>query len=149
MATSKPYSLIRAFALVWEKCYRGKKYLPSPKDFKFAKMFLEYNGGEFVADEIVARAEVYMQTGSVYAENRHGFSAFINNIGSFVELPKEMEARIGDALKSDGQTCRPSPGTQAARITFQHGEKELANLRNLEESLIERDRQRSERAGSG
>lgn len=89
---SAEYALIATFSTVWEKHY-GQKYYPSPKDFRHAKLFLECNDGRFVADEIVQRAENYLLLGEFYADNRHGFTAFVNNIGAFIELPKNIAAR--------------------------------------------------------
>lgn len=79
----KPFQLIEVFAKVWEEAY-GEVYEKSGKDFRHAKDYLSLNGGDFKADTIIARAKVYMDKDGVYAENRHGFTAFINNIGSFV-----------------------------------------------------------------
>lgn len=90
---SKEWMLIETFAQVWSQHYHGEVYEKSGKDFRFAKEYLEINDGEFVPDNIVAKAQVYLGRNGFYAENRHGFAAFVNNIGSFVpERGKIIEA---------------------------------------------------------
>lgn len=91
---SKPFMLINTFSAVWEKYYH-QKYMPSPKDFRHAKLFLQCSDGDFSADEIVERAEVYMNSNGFYSENRHGFTAFVNNINSFIK-PKEEKPKSFD-----------------------------------------------------
>lgn len=81
---SKPWLLIDTFASVWQREY-GEVYEKSPKDFVLAKRYLEISGGDFVPDNIIAKAQVYLRMDGVYAEQnvRHNFSCFINNISTF------------------------------------------------------------------
>lgn len=88
--TSPPFLVIAHFAKVWKQEY-GEEYVPSPKDFRHAKLYLQTLDGDIQPDLIISRAKIYLKKGGVYAENCHGFTAFINNIGSFVpEKKKEL-----------------------------------------------------------
>jgi hypothetical protein len=86
---SKPFLLIDTFASVWSEFYGGEYYEKSPRDFKQAKLYLELNE-DFSPDNIINKAKIYLKKTGYFAENRHNFTAFINNIGSFVdEMPKQ------------------------------------------------------------
>ena len=62
-------------------------YEKSPADFKQAKLYLDLNE-DFSPDNIVAKAQIYLSKNGFYADSRHSFKSFINNIGSFVdEMP--------------------------------------------------------------
>lgn len=104
---SKPFLLIETFSSVWSEFYRGEVYEKSPRDFKQAKLYLELNN-DFNPDNIVSRAKIYLAKNGYFADVRHNFTAFINNISSFVD---EMPGRdrvglaskpkpIGDIMKS-------------------------------------------------
>ena len=82
---SQPFLLVGTFSEVWSAHYGGEVYEMSGKDLKYAREYLEINGGNFVPDNIVGKAKVYLKRDGVYAENRHSFTAFIRNIGTFVE----------------------------------------------------------------
>ena len=88
---SLPFLLISTFADVWSDEYAGEIYEKSRKDFRLAKLYLEHN--DFRPDVIVSRAKTYLLKDGFYAENRHSFSAFINNIGSFVPPKQRRELR--------------------------------------------------------
>lgn len=81
---SKPFLLLETFSKVWEEHYVGETYEKSPRDFRDAKAYLDLNNGEFIPDTIISRAKMYLVKEGMYADNRHSFRAFINNIGSFV-----------------------------------------------------------------
>ena len=98
---NKPLSLISCFSQVWSESY-GETYEPSPKDFKFAKMYLDKRDGDFQADTIVSRAKIYLSKEGFYAENRHSFTAFINNIGTFV--PEKKKAL--PTIRTGWWTCK-------------------------------------------
>lgn len=91
---SKPFVLIETFARVWCENYHGEIYEKTGKDFRNAKLYLDLNG-DFNADNIISKAKIYLKMGGIYAsENvRHNFSAFINNISTFV-AEKKIERRI-------------------------------------------------------
>ncbi len=80
---TKPYQLIDCFAQVWMQEYGGEVYEKSPKDFKFAKEYLDLNGGDFVPDTITGRAQIFLREMGIYEQRRHQFTDFIRNIGSF------------------------------------------------------------------
>lgn len=84
MRGSKPWQLIELFGNIWSQSYGGEVYDKTPRDFKHAKLYLQINDNEYLADVIVAKAKVYLRTNGYFAENRHNFTAFINNISSFV-----------------------------------------------------------------
>lgn len=62
---------------------------------------------------------------------------------------KILEGKYANNGRSSAKNNKPAPGTQAARIAFEHGDAELKNIVSLKESLDERDRQRSQRARPG
>lgn len=92
--TSKPFLLIETFSQVWSKAYGGQVYEKTPRDFKHAKLYLEIND-DFSPDNIVEKAQIYLSKNGFFAENRHNFTSFINNISSFVdEKPKQIAKKI-------------------------------------------------------
>lgn len=96
MSKSPPYDLVSLFAQVWKQEY-GEDYMISPKDLRHAKLYLQMTGEEPQPDTIISRAKIYLKKDGVYADNRHSFTAFINNIGTFVaEKKKEVpQVRTG------------------------------------------------------
>lgn len=99
---NKPFLLLATFADVWSQSYHGEVYEKSPRDFKLAKEYIDLNDGNFSPDNIVAKARIYLSMNGLYAENRHSFRAFVNNIGSFVaergkvvSAPKQGRTRCG------------------------------------------------------
>jgi hypothetical protein len=74
--------LVRIFAKIWEDAKKDK-YVYSPKDFKHAKEYLRMTGEELDQEMITERAKLYLKN-DFYEKCGWNFSAFINNISSFV-----------------------------------------------------------------
>ena len=90
---TQQFLLIECFARAWSEEYGGEVYEKSGKDFKHAQIYIDLNDG-WNADNITAKAKIYLERGGFFSENRHNFTAFINNIGSWVdEKPKRKETK--------------------------------------------------------
>ena len=103
---SQPFLLLDCFCRSWSQHYEGETYSKSPAEFKLAKEYLELNEA-WNADDITARAKIYLSKNGFYAENRHSFRAFISNIGTFVEAPiprKPSDPELNHVCKNGHET---------------------------------------------
>lgn len=76
-------------------------------------------------------------------KNRKRYTSHYKAILSWVIKRLEEDER-----KSNGNTQQPVAGSYASRLAYRHGPEQERNIRNLQATLEQRERERAERSGS-